>query len=300
MKAFCLIIAAALVASPLTSAAHGKKARCEPHLLAVSYNIRLDTPADGANAWPHRRDFLAAQIAILRPHILGMQEVLPHQRSELVRALPEYDFVGGGRDDGKLAGEASPLAIDRHSFLLKASGMFWLSPTPDTPSIGWDAGYKRVATWARLRRRSDGAHLLVVNTHWDHQGLVARREGGKRIKDWLTRKLRKGEHLVLLGDFNAETTEDSIRQLLDGRDGLVDTRVAALDGKSGSAVSFNAFQAFPQSGGMIDHIFVDTRMKVRRHAVIAQHENGRVASDHFPVVALVDMPSRRTLPACGE
>lgn len=300
MQTFFSLIVAALVASTLTSAANGAKARCEPHLLAATYNIRLDTPADGANSWPNRSGFLIGQIAILRPHILGMQEVLPHQRGELAQALPEYVFIGGGRDDGKLAGEASPLAIDRNSLQLKASGMFWLSPTPSIASIGWDAGYKRIATWARLNRRSDGARLLVVNTHWDHQGKIARRESGRLLKDWLSTHLRKGEHLILLGDFNAETTEESIRQLLDGSGGLVDTRAAASDGRSRFAISFNAFQAFPESGSLIDHIFVDAGIKVRRQAVIAQHENGQMASDHFPVVALVDVPSRRHLPACGN
>jgi endonuclease/exonuclease/phosphatase family metal-dependent hydrolase len=280
--------------------AQGKAAKCEPSLLAASYNIRLDTAADGANAWPQRKGFLIGQIAILRPDILGMQEVLPHQRSELEQALPGYDFVGGGRDDGKLAGEASPIAIARNSFTLTASGLFWLSPTPAIPSTGWDADYKRVATWARLRRRSDGARLLVVNTHWDHRGLVARQESGKLLRDWLSKNRRDDEHLILLGDFNAETSEESVRQLLDGDGALRDTRVAAVGGSFGGASSFNAFQAFPSDGGLIDHIFVDKRIRVRRHAIIAQHENGRVASDHFPVVALIDLPSRRSLQACGD
>jgi endonuclease/exonuclease/phosphatase family metal-dependent hydrolase len=292
-------IATLLLVSPGTMAQEGADS-CEPSFLAASYNIRLDTAADGVNAWSNRKDFLIGQIAILRPHILGMQEVLPHQRQELEQALSGYTFVGGGREDGRQAGEASPLAIDRASFALKASGMFWLSPTPEMPSLGWDASFKRVATWARLKRRSDGAALLAMKVHWDHQGLVARQESGKMIKNWLSRNLRKGEAVILMGDFNAEVAEESVRQLLGGSDGLVDTRMAATDGTIGPAISFNGFQPFPDGGELIDHIFTGADITVRRHGVIAQHENGRVASDHFPVVALIDLPSRRKLPACGR
>lgn len=273
---------------------------CEPSVLVATYNIRLDTSADGANGWQHRKRFLTGQIALLRPEILGMQEVLPSQRTDLLQTLPGYEFVGGGRDDGRLAGEASPIAIDRSAFKTTESGVFWLSPTPDKPSIGWDASFRRVATWVRLKRRSDGAQLLVINTHWDHLGLVARRESGHLIQQWIANNLRKEEKVVLMGDFNAETSEQSVGQLLSGGNVLFDTRAAAGDGHSGPAFSFNAFQAFPQSGSLIDHIFVGSGIDVRRHGVIAQHEDGRVASDHFPVVALIDIPSRRKLPACGR
>src|SRR3546814_15261924 len=50
-----------------------------------------------------------------------------------------YQFVGVARDDGKDKGEFSPLGFRRDRFTLVGSGTFWLSPTPDTPSKGWDA-----------------------------------------------------------------------------------------------------------------------------------------------------------------
>lgn len=262
-------------------------------VLAMTYNIRLDTSADGTNAWVYRRPFLIGQIATLRPEVLGLQEVLLNQKRDLEAAFPGYRFVGGGRDDGREAGEFSPLAIDVAKFRVDASGMFWLSQTPDIPSLGWGAGYKRIATWARLVRRSDGAKLLVVNTHWDHQSMFARANGGALILDWLTRNRRSGEHLLLLGDFNAETSEDSVAQLTRGSLGLRDTKTIAAQGSFGPPLSFNAFNPFPAEGRLIDHVLVGPNIVVRRHGVIAQHQNGRVASDHFPVVALLDLPSRR-------
>jgi endonuclease/exonuclease/phosphatase family metal-dependent hydrolase len=266
-------------------------------LLAMTYNIRLDTPADGANSWVHRRHLFIGQIASLRPALLGLQEVLLNQKHDLEVALPDYSFVGGGRDDGKEAGEFSPLAINKTIFRIGATGMFWLSPTPDRPSMGWDAAYRRVATWAHLTRRSDGVRLLMVNSHWDNQGIVARQQGGALILGWIRHNRLAGERLVVFGDFNADNDEESVAQLLRGppdKAMLRDSRQIAEQPVFGPAFSFNAFDAIATNGQLIDHIFVGPGISVRNQGVIAQHENGRVASDHFPVVAVIDIRGKRS------
>ena len=222
-----------LLHSPLAAAPNQGEMLCEPPLLAMTYNIHLDSSAEGANSWAKRKHFLIGQIVTMRPHILGLQEVLSNQQDDLKAALAEYDFIGAGRDDGKSAGEASPLIIDRHIFRISASGTFWLSPTPSVPSMGWDAAFKRIASWAHIKRRSNGAKLLVVNSHWDHIGLVARKESGAQILDWIARNRLKGEQVVLMGDLNADDAEESVAQLArpaTGRDPLVDTRRAAANG----------------------------------------------------------------------
>src|SRR3546814_7474041 len=98
-----------------------------------------------------------------------MQEVLQHQKQAVEADLPAYQFVGVARDDGKAKGEYSMLGFRRDRFALVGSGTFWLSPTPDVPSKGWDAALPRIATWARLRDRTAERDLLVVNTHLDRK-----------------------------------------------------------------------------------------------------------------------------------
>ena len=264
---------------------------CPPaEVRAMSYNIRLDLASDGANAWLYRRNNLIGQIEIIRPDIIGMQEVLPKQRREIAAALPGYEFVGVARDDGKDAGEYSPLGIDKSDFAIVDSGTFWLSPTPDRPSLGWDASYKRIATWARVRHRRTGTSILALNTHWDHRGLVARRESAALISSWIARNRKPGDYLLVLGDFNAPLTEESMTVLNNG--GLVDSRSAAASATGGEA-TFNGFQLLPGEGAKaIDHILVDSGWRVRRHATVAQHFEGRVGSDHFPVVADLSAPSK--------
>lgn len=261
-------------------------------VLAMSYNIRLDTPTDGDNAWAFRRDYLIGQIETLRPELFGLQEVLPNQRNDLEAAFPGFTFVGGGRDDGKLAGESSPLAVDNRVFRITRHGMFWLSLTPGTPSLGWDAGYKRVVTWARLRRVSDGLQVLAVNTHWDHIGAIARQNSGAMLRDWIARNRSTADAVVVLGDFNTTAEDPAVAQLTTSgvlRDALTASSRAAF----GPKLSFNGFDAAAKEGAIIDHILVSANVSVASSGVIAQHAAGKVASDHFPVVALIELPARR-------
>src|SRR3546814_4790545 len=69
-----LLLAAALLALPAAA-----KERAD-HYEAMTYNIRLDIASDGDNAWPHRRSALIALVAYQAPDLVGMQEVLQHQK----------------------------------------------------------------------------------------------------------------------------------------------------------------------------------------------------------------------------
>src|SRR3546814_18126337 len=101
-------------------------------------------------------------------------------------------------------------------FSLLGSGTFWLSPTPDTPSKGWDAALPRIATWARLKDRSAAQNFLVVNTHFDHIGEVARVESAKMIRRWLGAHWQDGERVGLGGESKtgagSATYQDALAQ----------------------------------------------------------------------------------------
>lgn len=291
---FRTALLALALACPLHTAL-ARAPRCDAAPFRVmTFNIRLDTADDGANRWAARRAPFIAQLRLLRPAILGMQEVLPNQRGDLAAALPGYVLLGGGRDDGKGQGEASPLAIDGSVFRVTDSGMFWLSPTPGVPSLGWDAAYPRVVTWARLVRRSDGARMLAVNTHWDHLGKAARLEGGRQIAAWLAAQRRTGEAVVLVGDFNASLDEPSLLALLDSAPAaLRDARRAAREPVVSGTATFNGFVAQARGGPAIDHVLVGPSVTVERYHVLAETFEGRLASDHFPVIADLTWPCPR-------
>lgn len=258
-----------------------------PALRVMTYNIRLDTDADGTNKWAFRREWLSAQIHWLHPDIFGLQEVLLNQKQDIAADLPNYNVIGVGRDDGNDGGESSPIGYNRWKFKLLGSGTFWLSPTPALPSRGWDAAYPRIASWVRLRSKRDNNSILVVNTHWDHVGVQARAHSAEQLRNWLGAHKRKGVNIIVLGDFNTSIDSEAMQILTNGNAKVLlrDSRAISQRTPFGSTGTFNDFKLQSDSAKSIDHILVGNTFSVRRHAVIAQNVDGRMISDHYPVLA---------------
>ena len=258
---------------------------CEP-LRVMSYNIRLDLESDGISRWSNRREQFIGQVRLMQPAILGLQEVVPGQKADLEQALPGYAFLGVARDDGRNKGEFSNLAIDRAVFRIQSSGTFWLSPTPNLPSKGWDAAYPRIATWAKLVRRSDGRRFLALNTHFDHVGQTARLESARQITRWISANRTLGETVLMTGDLNAEPGSPPLIELTGARLGLRDTKTVSKTPPVGPEGTFNNWVLVPSETRRIDYVLADPGVEVERYAVLAWHgEGGRPASDHFAVVA---------------
>ncbi|MBS1563601.1 MAG: endonuclease/exonuclease/phosphatase family protein, partial [Bacteroidetes bacterium] len=141
-----------------------------------TYNLRYDNPGDAKdNPWQKRYPHIAAIIRETNLDIFGTQEGLFNQLSDLLRALPAYEYSGLGRNGGR-EGEHSAIWYKRDRFTLMKSGLFWLSETPEAVSKGWDAKYERICTWAEFEDRQTGFIFYYFNTHFDHKGVVARRK----------------------------------------------------------------------------------------------------------------------------
>src|SRR5690606_6361712 len=67
----------------------------------ISYNIRYDNTGDTINNWNDRKATMAALIQHYDADIVGTQEGLHHQITYLNSALPDFSYLGVGRDDGK-------------------------------------------------------------------------------------------------------------------------------------------------------------------------------------------------------
>src|SRR5687768_7487808 len=113
----------------------------------MTYNIRYDTPNDSVNQWPKRTHKVYALIKKYDPDLIGLQEVLHHQLTDLLENLPAYTYIGVGRDDGKTKGEYSCILYKKDAFETVQQNTFWLSDTPDLAgSQNWDAGINRGAS----------------------------------------------------------------------------------------------------------------------------------------------------------
>lgn len=249
----------------------------------LTYNIRFDNPADGADVWPERRDFLAAQIRFHAPDVFGIQEGLHHQVEFLQRAFPAYDRIGVGRDDGREGGEYAALFYRRDRFRALESGTFWLSPTPDTPSRGWDAALPRICTFALLRDSLTGQQIWVFNTHFDHVGAEARRAAAELIVQKIKEKNTAGYPAVIMGDLNAEPAEPPIAIL---KKALADARDISAEPPFGPEGTFNGFKFHEPVTRRIDYIFAGgPTLKVLKYAVLSDSRDCHYPSDHLPVLA---------------
>lgn len=260
-----------------------------PPLRVMTFNIRFDTPSDGVNAWPNRRDWVAGLIRFHGADAVGVQEALAHMLAELDARLPGFARVGVGRSDGRAGGEFSAILYRTSRLELLDSGTFWLSPTPEVAgSKGWDAAYERVATWARFRDRRTGCRHLHVNTHFDHEGERARQESARLIRRRAA-QLAGGDPVVVTGDLNANPTSAPYgiltRDTVDGAAGpLHDAYATSRDGHYGPTSTWTEFRAI-EPGTRIDYVLVSPGVAVLTHAILPDSWDGRFPSDHLPVVA---------------
>lgn len=258
-------------------------------ITVMTFNIRLNTASDSLNAWPYRKDRVASQIIYHKATILGVQEALYDQMTDLQQRLPGYRSVGGGRDDGQNKGEHSAIFFDTARLQLQQSGMFWLSETPGRAgSKGWDASFPRVITWARFRDKKSGKIFFAFNTHFDHMGQVARRESAKMVLQKV-KEIAGSAPAVFTGDFNATPADEPIRVIIDKNNPLhlTDSKELSELPHYGPTGTFNAFKSMERDDQPIDYIFLKGNWKVRSHATISQTWQGRYASDHFAVIAVI-------------
>lgn len=250
-------------------------------LTCMTYNIRLEVASDGDNAWEHRRDYLSDQIKFYEPDILGIQEGLPQQVAFLQQNLSDYASEGTGRE-GQGRGESTHIFFKKDRFRMVKAQTFWLSATPDTVSMGWDAACLRVCTAILLKDIHTGQHFWIFNTHLDHMGEMARKNGVTLILDQIKKFNPKAYPVVLMGDFNA-LPDSEVMQLV--KKELDDTRSLSHTNPFGPEGTFNGFKFQEPVRKRIDYIFVSrsNHWQVRKHAVLSDSKNLHYPSDHLPV-----------------
>lgn len=258
-------------------------------LNVMTFNIRLNLYSDSSNAWPFREEKVASQILFHDVHLLGVQEALHGQMMNLQARLKRYKYAGGGRDNGKEKGEYSAIFYDTTRLQALQCETFWLSETPGVPgSKSWDAAITRIVTWAKFRDRKTKKVFFAFNTHFDHIGQVARRESARLLLQKI-KEIAGSTPAVITGDFNSQPADEPIRVIVDPASPLrlTDTKEISATPHYGPSGTFNAFQSKEIDDLPIDYIFTKGKWKVKKHATLSQTWEGRFASDHFAVLAVL-------------
>lgn len=251
---------------------------------AMTFNIRYDNPADAPNDWNSRKRLVVDFVYKYKPDVVGFQEVLEHQLNYLNKNMPEYSFVGVGRDDGKTKGEYAPLFYRTAKFNLVDYGTFWLSETPDVPGSKSWADIPRIATWAVLYEYKSEKNLLCINTHFDHQSVKARNKSAIMIMEFIHKSPYK-ENAILMGDFNTNSGSTAYSSLTTNCGNLTTMYDAAGRSKKTNIEVENTYNGFgqPSDSGIIDFIFVSNKLKVKKLHIPDVKTGNIYISDHSPV-----------------
>lgn len=247
----------------------------------MTYNIRYATDNDLENSWENRKEAMATLLSHYQPELFGIQEGLHHQLEYLKANLPNYSYIGIGRDDGKALGEYCAIFFDTTVYSVDSSNTFWLSETPEKVSLGWGANYHRVCTYGLFTHKESGREILIMNTHFDHQSELAREQSAKLILQKIEQINNKHLPVVLMGDFNAtpETLPISIIQSK-----MNDAFEISKTPHYGPTGSFSGFDPDKIIDNRIDYVFVkDFKVNSIVHIDDRRNDNYFV-SDHLPVL----------------
>jgi len=251
----------------------------------MSYNIRLDVASDGENRWDLRKDKVAGLMNYYEADFIGGQEVQHHQLKYLLENLNGYGHIGVGRDDGKEDGEYSCIFYKKDKFNVIQQSTFWLSPTPDSVSFGWNAACRRVCTYGLFENKKTKQLFWVFNTHLDHVSQLARLESVKLITQKIEALNKKNYPVILSGDLNSRPGDEPV-QYLDTK--MHNTR-AVSKLVYGPADTWNGFKFNQKLYGCIDYIFISKNKKAEasKFATLTDSYDMKYPSDHLPVMATI-------------
>ncbi len=237
----------------------------------ASFNIRLNTLGDykSNNGWAQRRDVLCDMINFEAFEIFGVQEAKPEQLQDMVERMPDYEYIGVGRDDGKTKGEHSAIFYRKGDFKVIEQGTFWLSETPNEVSYGWGAKHRRICTWGLFVDKKTKTKFYFLNLHLDHRVRAAQENGAKLVLDFIRTKCKRSANVILTGDFNV--TQRSVVYATFVESGILQDAFEVAKYRFAPTGTFNSFNPQRYSTERIDHIFLSKSAKVSRYGVLTYH-----------------------------
>ena len=257
----------------------------------MTYNIRFDFKSDASNRWKQRANAVAEQIRQSGAQVVCLQEDKIDQIKDLQKQLPEFTFVGRGRNATGF-GERTSILFLNEQMQLKEQGDFWLSDSPSTPgSNTWGDQYPRKVTWVVLQGKKGGPSVLVLNVHLPSgKKSMLRERGVQLIHSWLLEKLKRNQGaskvqaVVIAGDFNAAPDSDSHKLLTDSRTLPLLDVWEVIEPDDPYPGTYGGWEGL-QTKKRIDWLLVAGKVRVLGCDKLESPVMGRFPSDHYPVIA---------------
>jgi endonuclease/exonuclease/phosphatase family metal-dependent hydrolase len=287
-------------------------------MVIMSFNIRYGTAPDGANAWAARRGLVWDLLRTHDPDVIGLQEALRFQLDELRENVPGYAEIGVGRNDGQTHGEYAAILFRTARFRTDEHGTFWLSDTPEQPgSKSWGNTIPRICTWAHFIDKQNGCSFYIYNVHLDHQSQRSRERSVELLAVRIAARTHRDDPVIITGDFNAGEDNAVIRFVK----GEIPRAVQAPGSGAGTGAASRAqthsaamrfidtfravhpdaeqvgtFHGFRggRSSAKIDYVFADPDIAVHDAVILYDNSDDQYPSDHYPVMARINLRAERT------
>lgn len=283
-----LFVIAGSVFTPMHAFAKGNGKDSETNLHVMTFNLRYMNDSDPSpHTWEERRSTVRQVIRMEQADIIGTQEAVYQQVKDLAADLPNYDWIGQGREGGS-KGEFMAIFYNEKRFTPLEYDHFWLSDTPNVVgSTTWGNSIPRMVTWVKFLDNKSNKEFYFVNTHFDHISEEAREKSAALISEKAT-EFDPELPVLLTGDFNAGPDSAPYNILIE-KGGFVDTFTAADERVNEELGTFNGYND-PTGGGAdnrIDWILSKGDVTTKTSKIIDYQKNGQYPSDHYPVLSEV-------------
>ncbi len=258
----------------------------------ASFNLKHDSPLCRGNRWEQRRDLVTQIIQQSGAAVIGVQEMMPAMKEDLRLRLEGYDFLGVGRTK-KLTDEQSAILVHRDSARAESVRTFWLSKHPDKQgSRAYYAVFPRICTVSEIYINAWGRKIRVFNTHFDHICAPARTLSVRLILETMYRlNQREALPTLLMGDLNAGPHSKAIRILTENRHSYPGLHLVSLYEATVASSIRSTYHSFRgrERRAPIDYMFLSDEFQVKGAYVNTFRQDGRYPSDHYPLVALLEL-----------
>lgn len=233
-----------------------------------------------------RHSDLTSLIKSYDPDSIGVQECRGGWHSKLKKGLEDkYTKVGVAADGQKESNTnfGTYIFYKTEKFNLIDWGTFWLSETPDIPSIYSNTvDCNRTCTWVILEDKETGFKYVHMNSHLDWMDVKATNYQIALIREQILRFEAMGLPVFATGDYNTDEGTDTYKIMLES-DKIADSKhVADKTMNLGTYPDYGKYDV--EKTAPIDFCFVTKdMMKVNEYKVIDEKPNGNYISDHFPL-----------------
>ncbi len=284
LVAFVLALFGLIPAVPVQSQTDMPESARTYDITVMSYNVYVS--GVGKRSPENRENGVVNNIRSVMPDVFGLQEADYDWMQRIIDGMPEYSYVGRGRDKKETAGEYSPVFYKKEKYKLIDSGTFWFSNTPDKSSLTWGSAFRRICSWAVLKDKETGFTFGFFNSHWDHISYISRNKSAKLLLEKIE-EYAPDIPVIITGDFNCKANTVAYKTLVDAE--FVDSMYVSAE--TSDIGTYHGYTKKTTEGELpIDHIlFKDAYGFANSYNVITDMYDGQYPSDHFPIVSEITL-----------